>query len=165
VDSRGKRLRRGAENPCKSHIFHFSATLARMKKNIDGATAVQALPTIIQYLGMTRGESMQEHCPHCDARGTVIHSFECDDGSRRGAMSGCIQLFPMSYLCKKHMALTEKADDYAKRDWKLNKSEAAMLDMILNYYAGDVSEEEAESFVRTKSQALAQWRQQKYRRR
>lgn len=35
-------------------------------------------------------------CPHCGAEGRYINVFICEDGSRRGAMSGCFKLFPGS---------------------------------------------------------------------
>jgi len=134
-----------------------------MKKNMDGITAVQSLPTIIEYLGMTAADDSV--CPHCGASGKVIHHFRCDDGTSRGAMSGCVQLFPMSYLAKQHKRLSEKERDYAKKGWKLNKSETAIMETIRSYYSDEISESEAESIVRQKVAALAQWRQRKYGRR
>lgn len=35
-------------------------------------------------------------CPHCGAGGRYVFTFLCEDGTRRGAMKGCIQLFPRS---------------------------------------------------------------------
>lgn len=55
------------------------------------------LPAIIAFLGTSdSGEYGNARCPHCNAEGRYVHTFICEDGTRRGAMSGCIQLFPQS---------------------------------------------------------------------
>lgn len=52
------------------------------------------LPSIVAFIGThDSGEFGNARCPHCDAEGRYVHTFICDDGTRRGAMSGCIQLF------------------------------------------------------------------------
>lgn len=46
-------------------------------------------------------------CPHCGADGRYVYHFLCEDGTTRGAMKGCIQLFPRtaaSYECEKALA-------------------------------------------------------------
>jgi hypothetical protein len=46
-------------------------------------------------------------CPHCGADGRYVYTFLCDDGTTRGAMAGCIKLFPRSIAadeCEKALA-------------------------------------------------------------
>lgn len=141
---------------------------AKPATNMHGRTAVQALPTIVRYIGITDGgEPNSERCPHCDAKGRIIHNFEVEypDGrrERRGAMSGCVQLFPMSSIAKHHKRLMEKGVDYAKKGWTLNKSETEMLAIIDAYHAGDIEFEQAERELNAKANALAAWRHNKYR--
>lgn len=55
------------------------------------------LPSILAVLNVIDGGpcdgQMTATCPHCGAEGRYIIEFLCDDGSRRGAMKGCFQLF------------------------------------------------------------------------
>lgn len=64
-------------------------------------TPTQTLPEIVAITGMRDfGPSDGEgSCPHCGCRGRYVWYFICADGSQRGAMRGCIQLFPGSNSC------------------------------------------------------------------
>lgn len=133
-------------------------------------TARDSLPTIVRYHGISDGGPTEggnwSFCPHCGAKGRYIHWFEVetDSGSteRRGAMSGCVKMFPISYVAAKHKALIEKEREHAKRGWTLNKSEAEMVAVIERYYADEITRDEAEHDVRRLSDRLAAWRQEKY---
>lgn len=75
----------------------------------------QTLPEIIAITGMrdfgpSDGEG-STNCPHCGARGRYVWSFICADGSRRGAMRGCIQLFPQAVGSSRYAKLIQEAFD------------------------------------------------------
>lgn len=80
--------------------------------------ATQTLPAIIAITGMhDYGPSDGEGstcCPHCGARGRYVWSFICADGSRRGAMRGCIQLFPKAIGSSRYFKLIQEA--FERRD-------------------------------------------------
>lgn len=60
-------------------------------------------------------------CPHCGADGRYVYTFLCDDGTTRGAMKGCIKLFPRSPAagqCEKALAkqsLASRGKGYASK--------------------------------------------------
>lgn len=82
-------------------------------------TATSTLPRITKFIGTTDygpcDGGPSAICTHCGSGGRYIHAFECEDGSRRGAMSGCIQLFPIHPFAKVHMDLVAKEEDLKKR--------------------------------------------------
>lgn len=47
----------------------------------------------VQDFGPCDGGEGSATCPHCGAQGRYVISFLCDDGTKRGAMSGCFDLF------------------------------------------------------------------------
>ena len=54
----------------------------------------QHLPRVIEVLEVIDcGPGPSASCPHCGADGRYITRFRCDDGTTRGAMSGCFKLF------------------------------------------------------------------------
>jgi len=62
-------------------------------------TPTLTLPAIVAILGCQDGGPCTDgeptaHCPHCGAGGRWVWTFLCEDGTRRGAMAGCLQLFP-----------------------------------------------------------------------
>lgn len=71
--------------------------------------ATASLPAILAVTGCYDGGPCDggptATCPHCGAGGRYIWSFICADGSRRGAMSGCIQLYPSD----RHSRLIQEA--------------------------------------------------------
>lgn len=57
--------------------------------------ARETLPRIVAVLGRSdSGEYGAATCPHCGAAGRYVYTFQCDDGTTRGAMAGCLKLFP-----------------------------------------------------------------------
>jgi len=54
--------------------------------------AVLAVLDVRDYGPCDNGEGSAT-CPHCGAQGRYVISFLCDDGTKRGAMQGCFQLF------------------------------------------------------------------------
>jgi len=53
------------------------------------------LPAIVAILRRRdSGEFGNANCPHCGADGRYVYTFLCEDGLVRGAMQGCLKLFP-----------------------------------------------------------------------
>jgi hypothetical protein len=95
-----------------------------------------SLPRITRYMGCDdSGEFGNANCPHCGAEGRYVHRFKCEDGSYRGAMSGCIELFQWSPTALLDRKLTEKA-----RERKLNKNEQRVRFALDEFYAGRMPE-------------------------
>lgn len=102
--------------------------------NIGAGPKPADLPTVLAILnvhdgGPCDGGYGSATCPHCGAEGRYIIEFLCDDGSTRGAMKGCFQLFRGSNT------LTSKLVQEAferKRAAKENKTKLASwwADMI-----------------------------------
>jgi hypothetical protein len=85
--------------------------------NAEAIKATQTLPEIVAITGMRDfgpcdddGEPTA-HCPHCGAGGRYVWSFICSDGSRRGAMRGCIKLFPLASGSSRYARLIQEAFD------------------------------------------------------
>lgn len=72
------------------------------------------LPTIVAVLkvvdhGPCDDGHASAHCPHCGSGGRYIHYAITEDGTRIGAMSGCIQLFPQDRKYKRWSDLVAEA--------------------------------------------------------
>lgn len=50
-------------------------------------------------------------CPHCGSGGRYVWTFVCKDGTKRGAMRGCLQLFPQDSLAAKQLVALERFKD------------------------------------------------------
>ena len=76
------------------------------------------------------------HCPHCGAAGRWIHVFLCDDGLIRGAMSGCIKLFPevsgFSELSVMSKTALEKEKDAIRKGRTFPNGEAKIASWFRN---------------------------------
>ena len=84
----------------------------------------RALPAIVAVLGVDdygpcEGSLGSASCPHCGAQGRYVVRFMCEDGSRRGAMRGCIQLFPRSPIARLTQAAYEHAGDARRSGTRL----------------------------------------------
>lgn len=119
---------------------------------------IARLPRIVRFFESTRSEGAS--CPHCGAAGAVVHHFQVEDGRRLGAMSGCVQLFPVSPVAREDLRLRKKADDYARRDWKLPSWDEEQRVAIERFYAGEIDERHALADV-----AFAKGKAANYRRR
>lgn len=128
-------------------------------------TSPSQLPRITRYLGAARGESMKEVCAHCGSKGTVVHSFVCEDGTTRQAMSGCIKLFPISVVAAEDMRLREKAREYEAKGWTLNSFDRRMREAIDAHYAGDMPLDEAARRIKSEKARAEAWRANRGRRR
>lgn len=96
-----------------------------------------------------------------------MHAFECEDGSRRGAMSGCIKLFPVHPIAQADLVLSEKSRDLQKRFGRgatLNTWDKRIRDAIDAFYAGAMGERAALDSIQWARQAAASYRQSRRRR-
>lgn len=131
---------------------------------------LSSLPKITRFLGTSDAGSPRDGggtvCPHCGAEGRYVHSFECEDGSRRGAMSGCIKLFPVHPIAQVDLTLNEKERDLVKRFGKgatLNTWDKQIRGAIDAFYAGTMNEYQAIGIINGARQAAANWRQRRRR--
>lgn len=129
------------------------------------------LPRITRFLGTSDGGPSDGKgsaiCPHCGASGRYVHYFECEDGTKRGAMSGCIKLFPVSPIAQADLALNEKHRDLQKRFGKgatLNTWDKRIREAIDAFYAGTMGERTALDNIQWARQAAATYRQSRRRR-
>lgn len=131
-------------------------------------TATTTLPKITRFLGTTdhgpcEGEP-SAICPHCGSGGRYIHAFECEDGTTRGAMSGCVQLFPVSPIAKEDMRLNERLTDLKKRfgsTASLNSWDSRIRTTIDAFYAGQLTEMQAMQRIQIENRAKQAYRQKK----
>lgn len=126
------------------------------------ATREAGLPRIVRFEGRTdAGEFGATSCPHCGADGRYVWWFTCEDGSRRGAMSGCVKRFPVSKLAEEHQRIIERAkererDGRALASWDLEK-----LDAIDQVSAGTLDIDAALSRVREANRRREDWLKRK----
>lgn len=133
--------------------------------------AVATLPRITRFLGTSDGGPSDGKgsaiCPHCGSTGRYVHYFEVEGGERRGAMSGCIKLFPVSPIAEADMALSERHRDLVKRfgkDAKLNPWDTRIREAIDAFYSGTMSERTTLDHIQWARQAAATYRRGRYRR-
>lgn len=108
----------------------------------------KSLPRIIRFLGTVDcGADGQGACPHCGAQGRYIHQFECEDGTVRGAMSGCIKLFRMHPFARVMFKIEAKERKYASKGWKLSSWDIEERTAIEAFYAGSIPEASVKSVL------------------
>jgi hypothetical protein len=133
----------------------------------ENATPIQGLPRIIEYLNMTDAgpcdDGPTDICPHCGSDGRYVHYFKCDDGTTRGAMSGCVKLFPVSQVVAEDMKLQDKARELKGKGWKLNSWQTKIGEAIQAFYRGEVDEAETMKVITRQKNAMAQYRANKAR--
>lgn len=122
-------------------------------------TTLASLPKIVAILSTTdAGEFGAATCPHCGADGRYVKTFKCDDGTTRGAMAGCIRLFPISPLAEEH----SKIQDKVRKGTKLNGWDTKKLAAIEAVLAGSSTEAEAIEVVRAQNFSRNAWMAQKF---
>lgn len=127
-----------------------------------------ALPKIIAFTGTHDGGPCDDGptavCPHCGADGRYVHFFITEDGVERGAMSGCIELFPVSPVAKIQRKLRDKERELQRKygkDAHLNSWQTKMLDSIRIYQEGGMDEATCLSQIRYQEQKMAEYRASK----
>jgi hypothetical protein len=96
-----------------------------------------------------------------------VHTFECEDGTTRGAMSGCIKLFPVHPIAAADMALRERERDLRKRfgrDARLNTWDGTMREAIDRFYRGEVTAEDTQRTIEWQTREKANYRFSRRRR-
>lgn len=124
---------------------------------------VASLPRIVRFHGISRSGPGEAECPHCGAQGSVVHHFECEDGTRRGAMSGCVQLFPVSPLAREDMRLQKKADAHARgKGNALNRWDLAIRAALDAFYAGTTTADFVTRVIQCERSKASNWRRSRY---
>lgn len=113
----------------------------------------KTLPLIVRFLDTD--DAPDSVCPHCGAAGRRVHRFVTSDGQTRGAMSGCVKLFPVSPVAREELRLREKEARYVAQGWKLNRLDARALASIDAFYSGAGDESSAMAAVHAAKQATA----------
>lgn len=106
------------------------------------------------------GEYGNANCPHCGAKGRYVYHFRCEDGSRRGAMAGCLKHFTLTWLAQEHRRILDKQRDGLKRfgpGHKLASWDAEILAVIEDYADGAIGMEDAARRVTDQKARMAQW--------
>ena len=134
------------------------------------AVATLSLPRIVRFLGTSDGGPSDgkgsAECPHCGASGRYVHRFQCEDGTTRGAMSGCIKLFPVHPIASADMALNERERDLQKRfgpTASLNTWDKRIRVAIDAFYAGEMNERTALDQIQWAQQAKSTYRRSRRR--
>lgn len=87
-----------------------------------------------------------------------MHTFRTEDGRTRGAMSGCIKLFPIAPIANEDLKLRKKRIDYEKRGWKLSSWDAEKVKAIELFYANEITEDRAMVVIRCAAGRAANYR-------
>ena len=104
-------------------------------------------------------------CPHCGADGRYVYTFLCEDGSRRGAMAGCIKLFPRHPLCYKVQGIFDKVAEYSRKHFKPASWDLAVLDAVAALNAGQINVAEWEHRVNNAFAQRQRYLERRYGRR
>ncbi len=119
---------------------------------------VSTLPRIIQFLNKTDGgEFGAVECPHCGAKGRYIFYFITEDGKKRGAMAGCIQLFPVSAIAKEHRLIMDRQKEREKKDQKLASWDVNKMEAIQMFYDGKLTEGECLREIENQNYRRTAW--------
>lgn len=100
--------------------------------------AVAGLPRIVRFFPSSYAPDST--CPHCGARGALVHRFEVEGGARMGAMSGCVQLFPVAPVAAADLKLQTKEREYARRGFNMPSWDREKREAIDAFYAGTLDE-------------------------
>lgn len=110
------------------------------------------LPRVIAVVGITdhgpcEGGDPSAYCPHCGSGGRYVLSLLCEDGTVRGAMRGCAQLFPRHRLTHVTEMAYEKLAESRTKKRNLAAWYADILDAIADLREGLIDKSEWERRV------------------
>lgn len=114
------------------------------------------LAKIVYFLGIDDCGPVEDgggFCPHCGANGRYIYNFVCDDGTKHGAMKGCLSKFPMHPFAKIHARILEKQKENAKKGWKLASWDERTLEAIEKFAHNEIAEYEAQRIINSANEA------------
>lgn len=125
------------------------------------STTITALPKILFFTGLhdagpADGGKGSDLCPHCGADGRYTYLFHCDDGSDRGAMAGCVKLFPVSEIAQAQQAAM------AKEPGRRNSWDKTILQAVEDLRVGAISEARALAIVREQKRSRQAWQARKF---
>lgn len=116
------------------------------------------LPRIIAYDSFyDSGEYGNATCPHCGADGRYVWTFHCADGTKRGAMAGCIKLFKVSPIATEHKKLLERKAEREKTGGKLASWDVAKLEAITGLVDGTVTEGDCLRTIEVENAKRSRW--------
>lgn len=116
------------------------------------------LPQIVRFIAVTdAGEFGATNCAHCGAKGRYEHVFMCADGTRRSAMAGCIQRFPVSPVALEEKRIRERQADRAKSGGKLASWDETKLAKIEAFYDGTLTEGQALAWIADENAKRDSW--------
>lgn len=126
--------------------------------------ASSKLPKIIYFLDtLDSGAFGEATCPHCGALGRYVYRFVCEDGETRGAMAGCVKLYPMHRFAKLGMQIMDRQREYATKGWLLASWDCEILDAIHDYAIGKIPEAAADELIFKAQTRRDNWRAKKKR--
>lgn len=91
--------------------YRTEAALNRLQLAEKYGTTLPAIVAVLKIVdhGPCDDGHASAHCPHCGAGGRYIHYAILEDGTKIGAMRGCIQLFPQNHKYAKWSKLVTEA--------------------------------------------------------
>jgi len=111
------------------------------------------LPRIIYFQSLQDCGDSNAQCPHCGAKGRYIYWFICEDGQRRGAMSGCVKHFPWHRFAHEHKRILDKS----RTKKKLTSWDDEMVKAIEAFADGSIDERTADSRIRLAKKRRESW--------
>lgn len=116
------------------------------------------LPRVIEVLEVIDcGPGPSVSCPHCGADGRYITRFRCDDGTTRGAMSGCFKLFPAHRFCLRVDEIKRREIEAERQGRRLASWDQAILDAIRAFASGERSEAEVDRVIKIEDARKKSW--------
>lgn len=133
--------------------------------------ASSTLPKIIYFIGLNdhgpcEGGHGSAICPHCGAEGRYVWSFICEDGTTRGAMRGCVQLFPKHLFAVESLRILQKEQEYRAQKptpWNLPSWDLKIKEAIEQFAQGEIQEWEAEAIVKSEKSRAQNYRKNRCR--
>lgn len=123
------------------------------------------LPRITAFDGVTdSGEYGNARCPHCGAEGRYVYHFYCEDGTRRGAMAGCIKLYPVSPVAEEHKRIIDRQAKREKTGGELASWDQTKLEAINHLIDGETTEDEAMQTIQAENAKRQAWLDRRSRR-
>lgn len=122
-------------------------------------TAIATLPRITFVTKVQDFGPGGASCPHCGAIGRWVTEFVCEDGETRGAMRGCIKLYPQGPFVTKSIELLDKERKEAEgmKGYRLNKWDIEQLAAINSAQLGNISIAQAMEIIRTSDKSKKNW--------
>ena len=131
-------------------------------------SATETLPRIIMFLAFTDFGPFDDAgdpptlCPHCGAEGRYVWSFKCDDGTTRGAMNGCVQLFPKHRFALVSQRIIKKAAEYKAKKWNLPSWDEQIKKALDQFVAGEITEQVCGWQIESAEKCRKSYRKRKY---